>query len=268
MPRPAADLGRPLDYAPPPRRPAWVNGRTVMIAVLVIAAGLAAWVVVPRVSQRAELLALQRRVARGTHAGTWLAVSRAGDTLSAANASPRDAGLYLAATGGRPVGVPLVVPAPAGPGTDKRLLVLQIQHAIGARNEPAVAIHWSVVSPATWLRSPAVLGSGVAGPAGLPFPQDGRLILTAAPDASDSSRIVVLAEHDPAPGLVPADESGVGRPEFRPASQAFVHLWLMADATVRVDWPTAAEPVGHAVAQPATSPGVARENGEAASAVE
>ena len=240
-----------IDYAPPRRRPGWLTGRAAALAVVVIGAALAAWVVVPRVWHRAELLRLQDQLLGAEAAGGVALLTRTIDGRLAAGGTPDAtwsqysrlafgptwAGQHEVFTGARRAN---------GSTTNDRLLV--IEASVNSAVDWNTSFAWQIIEPGTWTRRPQVVGQGVAANA-LPFPSGGTLVFRyGVPDPANPASVTVTAEYSDAvlSGLIVAKVEQI-------QARASILFHLMPDDTVRIDWPTKSEPEPPAAAasQPA-----------------
>lgn len=222
-----------IDYAPPRRKPAWLNRRTATLAIVIVASALAAWITVPRVMQRASLLraqeALLARTARepiapvaetawmGSRPGTLMRDERVGELEEFTRWGLGQGWWRAAFSGGR-----------SAAGAPQRLLIIGAQPAIyGTNQPPAITILVYVFEPGGWMRSPVLLHQSAMGPTALPVPPESGWRLAVLPgraDANDSSRFYIELEagYDTTPDERRLTISG----------------YLMPDDTLRFDWPT------------------------------
>lgn len=241
-----------IDYAPPRRKPAWLNRRTATLAIVIAASALAGWITVPRVMQRAALLRAQEALLQGTVIepaspvaetvwmgslpGMLLRDERVGELEEFTRWGLGQAWWRAAFSGGRSAG-----------GRPQRLLVIGAQPSIyGSSQPPEITILVYVFEPGGWTRSPTLLHQSAIGPTALPVPPESGWRLAVLPgraDPTDNARFYIELEagYDATP-----DER-----------RLTIVGYLMPDDTVRFDWPTesfATDDAEAAQARAATQP--------------
>ena len=240
---PPATTQAPLEYAPGSPRPRWLSRQAVTLGILGLAAVLAGWIVVPRVLQRADLLRAQTVLLenRALPAGTVAETTWVG-SLPAVMMIDRDAPELRKVTGWT-VSRPTSLPAYAGgrnAGRGKRLVLVFAEPTIhGDRSPPELTLTCYVVEPGTWWQSPRLLHQSVTGPLKLPVPLESgwRLaVLAGKPDPADQSRFTFWLE--------------AGYEQTDAERRLEVTGFLMADNTVRFDWPATAQPVPDPAGRP------------------
>ncbi len=228
-----------IDYAPPRRRPGWLSGRSVVIAITLLAAAGAGWVVIPRVMQRSALLRAQGAILEnratlpagtlvsdltwiGSRPGMMMIGARSTDLESFVDWSLGQVWWRCAFYGGRA----------ATPGGD-RIVLVQVEPAIyGSGRPPEITVTVYVFEPGGWTRSPALLHQSTTGPVALPVPPDSgwRLaVLSGSADQQNTARFLIELE--------------TGYAQTPDTRRLTVVGHLQADDTVRFDWPTEPRPV-------------------------
>lgn len=203
---------------------------------------MAAWVVVPRVTQRSSLLRAQRTILENKAAlppgafvtdVSWMG-SRPGMMMSDARSPPVERFTTwsigrtwprAAFAGGRDA------------GKGQRIVLAWVDPVIYGRSRaPEITLHIYVIEPGGWTRSPLILSNSVLGPNPLPVPPDSgwRLaVLPGSEGADDASRFLIELE--------------AGYDETPDERRLTVTGFLLPDDTVRIDWPRDSKPANPSV---------------------
>ena len=130
---------------------------------------------------------------------------------------------------------------------DERLIMIAADKVSAyAHRPPEATLTWRVIKPATLLRGPRVINSGVVGPLPLPFDGNGPIRTHFGRQfEGDSARVAVefvrgqaRPRDDASPDTVP----GLGDP-WTPRRRATVTFHLRPDDTLAFEWPSESEPV-------------------------